>query len=175
MNMTATATAKTALQPAPMKAIEPRDAFELFNEIYKEIACRAFAIFESEGGNVSHEVENWLRAEAELLHPVRMRMAQTDDTITIEAEVPGFGSKDLAIGLEGRRLTICGKRETSEEQKKGKEVYDEYWSNKIMRVVDLPADVDGSKAVAKLKDGVLKLEVPKTAEANAPRIEVKIT
>jgi HSP20 family molecular chaperone IbpA len=42
-----------------------------------------------------------------------------------------------------------------------------------MRVVNLPADIDTSKATATLKDGVLNLELPKAAHAKAVRVEPK--
>ena len=38
-------------------------------------------------------------------------------------------------------------------------------SDQILRVVDLPAEVDTERAVATLKDGILKLELPKTSIA----------
>jgi len=172
--MTESTATKTALESVPAKKIEQRGPFELFDDIYQEIASRAFAIFEGNGGNVGHELDHWLQAEAQLLHPVHLRIAETDNSVAVEAEVPGFGAKDLAIGLDGKRLTICGKKETSEEQKKGKAVYQEHCSNEIMRAIDLPADVDGSKATAKLKNGVLELELPKSAKPNSARVEVKV-
>ena len=50
-------------------------------------------------------------------------MSESDDAFAAEAEVPGFGDRDLQINLELRRLTISGKKETTEEQKKGKAIY----------------------------------------------------
>ena len=43
----------------------------------------------------------------------------------------------------------------------------------IMRVVELPAEVDASKVNATLKDGVLTIELPKTPQAKRVRIEAK--
>jgi HSP20 family molecular chaperone IbpA len=40
-------------------------------------------------------------------------------------------------------------------------------------VVDLPAEVDASKASATLVNGVLELNLPKAAEAKTARVEVK--
>ena len=86
-------------------------------------------------------------------------------TVTVKAEVPGFEVKDLEVTLEPQRLVISGKRETKEETKKGKTVYKEQCSNEIFRAVPLPAEVDASKATATLKNGVLELQVPKSAKA----------
>lgn len=170
--MTANATA-TQMAPVPAKAIERQDVFERFNQIYNSIARRAFEIFEGNGRSFGHELDDWFKAESELLHPVHVRMAESDGALTVEAEVPGFETKDLQINLEPRRLTISGKRETKEEQKKGKAVYQEQCSNEILRVIDLPAEVDASKAAATLKNGMLELQMPKSAVAKPTRVEVK--
>jgi HSP20 family protein len=170
--MTASATA-TQMAPVPAKAIERQDVFERFNQIYNSNARRAFEIFESNGRNFGHDLDDWFKAESELLHPVHVRMAESDDSLTVEAEVPGFEAKDLQINLEPLRLTISGKKETKEEQKKGKAVYEEQCSNEILRVIDLPAEVDTSKAAATLKNGILELQMPKSAVAKTTQIEVK--
>ena len=170
--MTANATA-TQMALVPTKAIERQDVFERFNQIYNSIARRAFEIFEGNGRSFGHELDDWFKAESELLHPVHVRMAESDGALTVEAEVPGFETKDLQINLEPRRLTISGKKETKEEQKKGKAVYQEQCSNEILRVIDLPVEVDASKAAATLKNGVLELQMPKSAVAKPTRVEVK--
>jgi HSP20 family protein len=100
-------------------------------------------------------------------------MAESDDNLTVRAEVPGFSTKELEINVEPRRLTITGKHEAQEESKKGKTIYSERCVKEILRVVDLPAEVDSSKVSAILKDGILKIELPKAAHAKAVRIEPK--
>jgi len=167
---------KTAMAPAPARAIEPQNLFEQFNRIYDSIARRAFEIFEGNGRVFGRDLENWLQAESELLHPVKINMTETDGGLTVQAEVPGFTNKDLQIRMEPRRLTISGKRETSEKHKKGKTIYEEHRSNEILRVVNLPAAVDTENVTATLKNGVLELQISKSAKISkteATRVEVK--
>jgi HSP20 family protein len=164
------------MEPVPAKAIEPQNLFEQFNQIYNSIARRAFEIFEGNGRVLGRDLEHWFQAEFELLHPVKINMTETDGGLTVQAQVPGFNDKDLEVSMESRRLTISGKRETSEEQKKGKAIYREHCSNEILRVVDLPAGVDIENVTATLKNGVLELRIPKSAKSSknkATRIEVK--
>jgi HSP20 family molecular chaperone IbpA len=52
-------------------------------------------------------------------------------------------------------------------------VYQEQCSNEILRLIDLPADVDASKAAATLNNGMLELQLPKSAVAKTTRVEVK--
>ena len=52
-------------------------------------------------------------------------------------------------------------------------MYQEQCSNEILRVIDLPAEVVTSKAAATLKNGMLELQMPKSAVAKITRVEVK--
>jgi len=162
-----------ALGPATMKALATEDVFEQFDRIYNSIARRAFEIFSSNGHSSGHDVEDWFKAESELLHPVHMKVAESAESVSVTAEVPGFEAKDLEIKLEPTRLTISGKRETKEEQKRGKVTYQGHCADEILRIVDLPAEVDASKAQAKLKNGMLEMQLPKGKPAKTTRIEVK--
>jgi len=169
--------AATAMQPAkgavPVRQSATSNVFDQIQQTYDSIARRAFEIFEDNGRWAGNELENWLRAESELLQPVRLEITDSDDSLTVRAEVPGFNAKELEINVESRTLTISGKHETQEENKKGKTIYSERSAQEILRVVDLPAEVDGSKVSAILKDGVLNIELPKAAHAKRVRIEPK--
>ena len=142
-------------------------------EIYDSIARRAFELFERNGRWFGRDLDDWFRAEAEILHPLHLELKETDGDFTVRAEVPGFTDKDLEINLEPRSLKIAGKRETKEEEKKGKMIRSELCADQILRTIDLPADVDTSKANANLKNGVLTIDLPKAAHAKAVRIEPK--
>jgi HSP20 family protein len=170
--------AGTAMQPVrvavPTKQSATGDAFDRIQQTYDSIARRAFEIFDNNGRWLGNELEDWFRAESELLHPVHLEMEESDDNLTVRAEVPGFSTKELEINVEPRKLTIAGKHEAQEESEKGKTIYSERCAKEILRVVDLPAEVDGSKVTATLKDGVLNLEMPKAAHAKTVRAEPNV-
>ena len=111
--------------PAPVKQSATSDVSDQFQQTYDSIARRAFEIFNDNGRWLGHELEDWFRAESELLHPVHLDIAESDDNLTIRAEVPGFNAKELEINVEPRKLTIAGKHEAQEESKKGKTIYSE--------------------------------------------------
>jgi HSP20 family protein len=149
--------------PASLKLVPPADLFDRMGKVYDSIARRAFELFESNGRVLGRDLENWFRAEFELLHPVHVHIAETAEGLAVRAEVPGFTAKELNISIEPRRLTISGKRETKEERKDQKVVYQEQCSDQILRVIDLPIAVDGGKAEATIKDGMLELNLPRAA------------
>ncbi len=156
----APATATTSL-----RLVEPGALFERINHLQESVARRAFELFEGRGALFGRDWEDWFKAETELLHPVHLEITETDNTLTARAEVPGFEAKDLEVSAEPRRITISGKRESAEKRESAKTIYKEQCSNEILRVVDLPVEIDAAKATATLEDGVLELRMPKTAQA----------
>ena len=158
----------TAVQMAPESAspqlVEPKTLIERIEQVHENIARRAFEFFEKDGGRFGHELDHWFKAEGELLHPVHMTITESDDALTVQAEVPGFNTNELQISLEPKRLTISGKRESRREGKnKGSVVYQEECSSELLRVIDLPVEVDATKTTSTLKNGVLELNIPKSA------------
>jgi len=157
------------------KSSAAEDVFEHFDRIYDKLARRAFEIFSSNGKEFGHDLENWFQAESELLHPVHIEVTEEDGAVDVSAEVPRFNTKDLEIKLEPSRLTISGKRETKAERTNRKTIYQEHCANEILRVIDLPAVVQTSKAEAKLKNGMLEIHIPKGAGGKTTRVPIKIS
>jgi HSP20 family protein len=93
--------------------------------------------------------------------------------IIVKAEIPGVDKEGIDISLDGRLLTICG------EKKQEKEESDEHYHRVessfglYKRTIELPADVDESKVVAKYKNGVLKIKLKKATEAETKKIKIK--
>ena len=148
-----------------------RNLLTEFDRICDLIARRAFELFENNGRWHGHDLEDWVRAEAEIVHPLPLELKESDSHLEVRAEVPGFVAKDLEISLEPRRLKISGKRETKGEEKSSKTIRSELRSDQILRVIALPADVDATKASATLKDGILSINLVKAAHVKPVHIE----
>ena len=162
--------ARTAVQrveqPSAIRTTRRESLLDTMNKTFDDIARQAFEMFESNGRTFGRDLEDWLKAEGELLHPVHM-------TLT-EAEVPGFSEKELEISVEPRRLTIAGKRESEKEEKKGEIVSaSTCCSDQLLRIVDLPTEIETDKVTATLKNGVLNLTMPKVAKARSIKIQPK--
>src|SRR5262249_8856454 len=146
---------------ATVKIVPTENLFEHLKEIYQSIAHRAYEHFEGRGQEHGHDLDDWFRAEAELLWPMPVEMVEFNDHITVRTKTPGFRCKELQIGVEQNRLIITGKTEQETEKKTTEGIYNEPRFNEIYRTLDLPAKVDPTKVTAKLKDGVLDLLLPK--------------
>jgi HSP20 family protein len=97
---------------------------------------------------------------------------ETDQEITVLADMPGVKAKDLAIDLRENTLTLSGEVESPEGEKE-QDVLREYRTGDYYRQFTLSEGIDQSKIEAALKDGVLRLRLPKVEAAAPPTIPVK--
>jgi len=98
---------------------------------------------------------------------------ETDDGLHLRADMPGVKDQDVEVTLENGVLTIEGK--VWVDAYKGlSPLYTEYNVGNYFRQFELNEALDESKISAKMKDGVLELELPKAEAAKPRRIEVKI-
>lgn len=103
-----------------------------------------------------------------------LNVREDEQSIYVEADVPGLKLEDLTIEIVDQELTITGERkEGKEEGEKGGYHIRERRYGKFSRKLRLPILLDTSKAGAELKDGVLKVTLPKHEAARSRKIEVK--
>ena len=69
-------------------------------EMLDAIARRAYNIFEAKGRIEGRDLDNWLQAEAELFERTPLNIGESQDGVTVLAEVRDFTPKDLEIDLE---------------------------------------------------------------------------
>lgn len=147
--------------------VEPELINSRINELYDAIARRAFELFEDDGRTLGRDLDHWFRAEAEVLHPAHVQVRESDEAIIVDAEVPGFTANELKLSLEPRRLTVSGEKQGTIEQKKGNVLYSERCSKELLRSIELPVEVNVSRATATLNNGILELTAPKATTKNA--------
>ena len=119
-----------------------------------------------------------LPAWGELARPFEGRapnvdVIERDKEMVVRAEIPGVKKEDLEVSLSNNRLTIKGStrhEETQEEE--GEYTRRELSRGSFSRTVTLPTDVDGEKAKAEFKDGVLEMTLPKQKPSKRRRIRV---
>jgi HSP20 family molecular chaperone IbpA len=172
-------TSKQALQSttetkAPV-FVEIEKIFAQMKDFTESIAHRAYGFFEARGRELGHELEDWVRAETELIRHVPVEIKDTADNLVIRAEVPGFSANDLKVSVEARQLMLSGKAAATTEEKTEQAIYNERRSQQFYRTVTLPTDVEATRATASLRDGVLELILPKTAQPATINVTVNTT
>ncbi|MDW5561940.1 MAG: Hsp20/alpha crystallin family protein [Methanomassiliicoccus sp.] len=83
------------------------------------------------------------------------------DRYVIEAELPGVKKEEVRVDVGEDSIAIEAKREAVLEEKKEGYVCKERERMTFYRELPIPEDGDGSKAVAKLENGLLTITMPK--------------
>ena len=107
---------------------------------------------------------------AVLIPPVDV--IEDESGITVNADMPGVTKENVTIRVEGGALTIDAPL-TLGESTNLNAVYSETRSAHYKRSFTLSRELDTTKIDAAIKDGVLKLHVPKLEHAKPRRIEVR--
>jgi HSP20 family molecular chaperone IbpA len=97
---------------------------------------------------------------------------ETERELTLLADLPGVKAKDLKIDLKDNVLTLTAD-ETPLENPGEKDVIREYRTGTYYRQFSLSDTIDQSKIQAGLKEGVLKLTLPKVEAATPRKINVQ--
>jgi len=102
----------------------------------------------------------------------RADIYEMDDEIVVVADMPGVDENSVDIGLENNVLTINGLVAT--EQPEGYSMtYAEYRVGDYHRAFSLSDEIDQEGIEATVKDGVLRLRMPKITEAKVKKIAIK--
>jgi len=97
---------------------------------------------------------------------------ETEKEITLLADIPGVAAGELNIDLRENVLTLDGDAKAPEGTDEV-DVIREYRTGKYYRQFTLSQVIDQGKIDAELKDGVLRLRLPKVEAAKPRKIAVK--
>jgi len=105
---------------------------------------------------------------------------ETEKSYVLEAELPGFDEKDIAIRLDGNNLTIESRKEEDkktpvpdgEYRENGNYLIRERRVSSFSRSFKLPENADSEGITASFKNGILSMEINKKAEAQTKLIQI---
>ncbi len=99
---------------------------------------------------------------------------QDANNIYIESPVAGVELGDLDISITPESVSIKGSRKKEKKIKKDEYLYKECFWGSFSRSVILPQEIDTDKASAALKNGVLRISLPKMNRLKRKKINIKI-
>jgi len=102
-------------------------------------------------------------------------IAEKEKEYEISAELPGMSEKDIEVKVSNGNLVIKGEKKEEKEEREKDYSLSERRFGSFVRSFALPDGVEASKIEATFANGVLKVKLPKSAEAraNEKKIEVK--
>ena len=111
-----------------------------------------------------------MRSSEKYLRPA-VTIVETDEGLTLTAEIPGASKESLDVNVEKGILTISAPVSRSMP---GRTDYAEFELAPYYRQFSIPESFDHEKSKAELTNGILTLRVPKAEVAKPRRIEVKV-
>jgi len=118
--------------------------------------------------------ESWFRrGEMDVSAPA-LDVFEDKDDVVVKAELPGIDKEHIEVNLTDNLLTIKGEKKKEEEVKEENYYRCERSYGSFTRSVELPKAVHTDKVKASFKNGILEVRVPKTEEAKAKAIKVKV-
>jgi HSP20 family protein len=99
---------------------------------------------------------------------------EDEHQVTLKIEVPGIDEKDIDVQVENNVLTVHGERKIEKEEKEENYRRVERQYGSFTRTFTLPQTVDTEKVSATYDKGVLKIALPKKAEAKPKQIKVNV-
>ena len=99
---------------------------------------------------------------------------EDEHNVSLKIEVPGIDEKDIDVRIENNTLTVDGERKIEKEEKEENYRRVERQYGSFTRTFTLPSTVDAEKVSANYDKGVLKVVLPKRAEAKPKQIKVNI-
>jgi HSP20 family protein len=99
---------------------------------------------------------------------------EDEHNVTLKIEVPGIDEKDIDVRIENNTLTVHGERKIEKEEKEENYRRVERQYGSFTRTFNLPPTVDAERVQADYDKGVLRITLPKKAEAKPKQIKVNV-
>lgn len=111
-----------------------------------------------------------------LRHYPKINLREDEENVYVEALLPGVAPDDIDMNILGNTLTLSGERLPVEGQD-DKQTWHrrERGTGKFMRTIELPVDIVADKVKAEYRHGLLRVTMPKAAEAKPKKISVKVS
>jgi HSP20 family protein len=147
------------------KAAKQKPNFEVkpIHEMYTKES------FSKEKETAQEGPDNWLESEGQLAVDV----FQTDDELIIQAPIAGMKVEDIDVIIEEEIITIKGARKNPFAGKPTGHFIEECFWGPFSRKIILPLDVDGARADASMKEGVLTIRIPKIVRDKKRKVSIR--
>ena len=138
-----------------VKVLSAKELSDRVKEIHDLVAKRAYDLYQHDGRPEGHAAANWTRAEADMIFKVPVGLMISADVLSLYIGACGACARDFEIAVEPRRLVITGRVPVrSAVASRGSKA-----RMNVLRVIDLPVEVDPSKIRTKLRNGLLQIDL----------------
>jgi HSP20 family protein len=124
-------------------------------------------------GRATHHPHRHRREDkGDIMEPA-VDVVETAEAIIVKVQVPGVLRENLSLEVSPEGMTLRGE---SKAEETGERRYhlQEICYGAFARMVPFPVRVEGDKATAVLKDGVLQVTMPKSPQVTGKPVKIEI-
>ena len=118
-----------------------------FQRLNDEITRRAFHLFEARGQAHGQDVDDWLRAESQILGAPPAELRESKEDFQVAISLNGFKASDISVTVGKREVVVSAQNDFADGRP----------SMKVMRHIRYPAPVDIGTVRASFASGILKI------------------
>jgi HSP20 family molecular chaperone IbpA len=150
--------------------------FREAEQVLERIRKRAFELFSRRGGELGHELEDWLAAEREICWP-KCELEEHEGRYQLSMALPGFDVPEIAVtATPGEIIVHAATSKTSASEKRpgerGRSVrWSQFESNDVYRRIELEKSIDLATVSATLHNGLLKISAAQSVQSQSVQRE----
>lgn len=126
----------------------------------RRIAARAAEIFRERGGALGRALDDWLKAEREIIWRPALEVRRTPDAFVIEAAIAGLDPKQVDVRVTPTELLLAAEVHHSDREQEGDVVLCEFVNGPLFRSFKFPEPVDPTRVSAEYRNGMLRVTAP---------------
>ena len=131
----------------PVEKADGVDASPDTGELTEQIRQLAYYLFESRGGVDGGDIDDWLKAERELILTPETTIVQRDGKLEIRISAAGFDARDVRVTASPGSLVVKAASKQQHDGEIGRKI--------MLRTIELPEPIDIDRTTARLDNGVL--------------------
>ena len=126
---------------------------------------KAFSLFQRRGGGHGDELDDWLRAERDVVWSPAVELTENGRDFHARIALPGFNEKDLKVTAAPGALIVEAEKTHTHKGKNGGVLLCEFSDKQLFRRLEMPAPINADKVTAKLERGILFIHAPKAVQS----------
>ncbi len=138
--------------------------FEALDRMLNDTRQRAFELFQKRGGAPGTDMEDWLRAEREVLWHPPAELIEDETQFRLQLAVPGIEPGSLRITALPQSVVVRAESTHQHDKREGKVHFCEFSERRLLRRVDLRTPIDIDRVSATLNNGILEIAATKAAK-----------
>lgn len=143
--------------------------FDELEHAWNDIRQRAFQLFQQRGGAGGFAVDDWLRAEQDLLWRPQAELIEDESQFRLQLAVPGIQPGNLRVTALPQSIIVRAESAHHHDKKEGKMHFCELNERRLLRKFDFNVPIDLERVSANLNNGVLEIQAAKAVKQEQGR------